>query len=205
VVCGGAKATVHTPVSPGAKATPSKAAPASPGRATLSVVINLNDLVHVGSIGEGAFGEVKLVTHAGSRYALKQSIGKEASDQQVQQMLREQLMLRSLTHPSVVRMFETVGDASHGLCLLLEYGGKGSLFDLIARENGLDEETVRRFGLQLLGALEYLHGKSICHRDIKPQNVVIDGCGTAKLIDFAFAKELPFTSEVYLLSVRVTP
>ena len=49
------------------------------------MVINLNDLVHVGSIGEGAFGEVKLVTHAGSRYALKQSIGKEASEHDSQE------------------------------------------------------------------------------------------------------------------------
>ena len=49
---------------------------------------------------------------------------------------------------------------------------------------------VKLYSYQLLRSIAYIHAKGICHRDIKPQNILLDPSGKAKLCDFGFARNL---------------
>ena len=67
---------------------------------------------------------------------------------------------------------------------------------------GLDFGQVQNLTIDLICALHYLHSKRILHRDLKPQNVLLDqNCGSAKLADFGFARNLGLNTQV-LTSIK---
>lgn len=72
----------------------------------------------------------------------------------------------------------------------MEYAAKGSFIKLIKSLKGLPEDMARVYFLQLLDALDYLHNTcKICHRDIKLDNILLNGEFDLKLSDFGFARE----------------
>ena len=68
----------------------------------------------------------------------------------------------------------------------------------------LPEPRVQQIAVDLISALHYLHSHRILHRDVKPQNVLIDANGVAKLCDFGFARNLTINTFV-LTSIKGTP
>ncbi|ETW75543.1 hypothetical protein HETIRDRAFT_331300, partial [Heterobasidion irregulare TC 32-1] len=68
--------------------------------------------------------------------------------------------------------------------MLLEFAAGGDLFDKIAPDIGLDEDTTHFFFLQLLEGLSFIHGEGVCHRDLKPENILLDITGKLKISDF---------------------
>lgn len=95
----------------------------------------------------------------------------------------------TLDHPNIVR-YISKGNDEDGIYILTEYIDGYTLNEF--RENNLhyfeDKENVKRFLLQLLSALEYLHNRQIVHLDIKPENIIITSNGNnAKLIDLGLS------------------
>jgi mitogen-activated protein kinase kinase kinase len=70
----------------------------------------------------------------------------------------------------------------------MEYCSAGSLANLLENGRIEDEEIIQLYAFELLTGLEYLHSKRIIHRDIKPDNTLLDHNGTIKLVDFGAAK-----------------
>lgn len=67
----------------------------------------------------------------------------------------------------------------------------GELFDYVALENGaFSEKICRHYFKQLLMGVHYLHSNGICHRDMKPENILLDEEYNCKIIDFGFATDL---------------
>lgn len=101
-------------------------------------------------------------------------------------------------HPFVVRLFAAFQDPLR-LHLLLEFLQGGELYSLIhtPTSHGLPEGTAIFFAAAVCLALQSLHDKHVVHRDIRPENVVIDAMGYPKLIDFGFAKVV--TRKTYTL------
>ncbi len=102
--------------------------------------------------------------------------------------LREAKTLHSLRHPAIVRYLDHGVDARVGPFLVMEWLD-GEPLDLVLRERGLRPEDALVVARRIVGALAYLHGKGVVHRDVKPSNVILPGgrAEEATLVDFGIA------------------
>jgi serine/threonine protein kinase len=142
-------------------------------------------------IGEGHFAKVYTVSAA--RYDSNLFCVKiisldtpEAPRSRVTFQCELNTLLR-LAHPNIVNAYAHWSSEHFGY-LVLEYCEGGSLSDLIKRQGPLDITTFRAFARQILMAVSYLHSVNFCHRDIKPDNILIDRYGRPRLADFGFAR-----------------
>jgi serine/threonine protein kinase len=70
----------------------------------------------------------------------------------------------------------------------MEYCPGGELFTLLKNNRSMGEDKARVIFIQVLIAIKYLHQRNIVFRDIKPENILIDAFGNAKVTDFGLAK-----------------
>ena len=88
---------------------------------------------------------------------------------------REAAIMAKLNHPNIVSLHEVVSVGDF-YCLVLDFYPGGNLCDMIGSQEGfkLQEEIARLLFRQILAGLGYLHSKSIIHRDIKLENILLD-------------------------------
>jgi serine/threonine-protein kinase len=96
-------------------------------------------------------------------------------------------LARKISHRNVVRTYD-LGEASGGYYLTMEYVEGTSLKQLIAARGKLPTAVTLTVGKQLCRALEVAHEQGVIHRDIKPQNMVVDPSGVLKVMDFGIAR-----------------
>ncbi|XP_066147968.1 aurora kinase B-like [Euwallacea fornicatus] len=142
-------------------------------------------------LGEGKFGKVYLAKEKKTDFlvALKTLIKKELVKNKVErQVLREIEIQSNLKHPNILQLLTWFHD-SHRIYLVLEYGGKGELYNhLKAAPNGrFDEETAAKYVYQVADGLEYCHQNNVIHRDIKPENLILTITGDVKVADFGWS------------------
>lgn len=104
-------------------------------------------------------------------------------------LLGEVEILKKMTHPGCIgieEMFET----NTKLYLVLELVTGGELFDRIVEEQYFEEHRARRYLVQMLQAIKYLHDQNIAHRDLKPENILLKSKDddTIKISDFGLAR-----------------
>jgi len=143
------------------------------------------DQFDIKKIGNGTSATIYLVETDRNSYALKTSCDDESDG-----LSTEIELLKQLTHPGIIGFFGQVSSIDGDVMLVLDYAKGGDLFSLIAAETEAEKFNVRQMLMQILSAVEYLHGFGIIHRDLKPENIVIfedptTGKNTIKLIDFA--------------------
>ncbi|XP_075044068.1 protein kinase C theta type-like isoform X2 [Mixophyes fleayi] len=73
------------------------------------------------------------------------------------------------------------------LCFVMEYACGGDLEQLLDRRGRLDISTATFYAAELVSGLQHLHLKGFIHRDVKPENILIDGGGHIKIADFGLA------------------
>jgi len=103
-------------------------------------------------------------------------------------VLREVSAMRRLRHPNVLRLHEVLATRSK-VYLVMELAPGGDLLSRLAAlpARRLPEPAARRVFLQLVSALIYSHARGVFHRDVKPQNVLLDADGNLKVSDFGLA------------------
>lgn len=141
-------------------------------------------------LGTGGFGRVELVRFQERLFALKR-IRKDwvVRTQQQEHVRTERRVLATSHSPFVVGFFGTFRDGQY-VYLLLEFCQGGELWTKL-REVRCFEEPLAVFCCAcVVEGLEYLHGRGIVYRDLKPENLMLDHRGYVKLVDFGFAKEL---------------
>jgi eukaryotic-like serine/threonine-protein kinase len=106
----------------------------------------------------------------------------------VTRFAREIVTLAQLNHPHILPLYDSGQDGDGGLYFVMPYVSGGSLRNWIDREKRLSVEHVQRLAQQLASALAFAHERGVIHRDIKPQNVLIQDAGErALLADFGIA------------------
>jgi serine/threonine protein kinase len=99
---------------------------------------------------------------------------------------REARAMAALDHPNVVRVFD-FGDRKGTYYLLMEHV-EGTSLRAVIREGGLDPRIALSVVRQICDALEYAHGRGVVHRDVKPENVLLEASGRVRIADFGLAK-----------------
>ncbi|KAL2134233.1 hypothetical protein VTI74DRAFT_738 [Chaetomium olivicolor] len=106
------------------------------------------------------------------------------------------------SHPNIVNLIDSFETDAH-IYLVLEFCARGDLYEAIRAGHGpLETEHVRRFMLELVDAVDYIHSKGIYHRDIKPENIFLTQSGSMKLGDFGLATTEDWTYETTVGSDR---
>jgi HAMP domain-containing protein len=109
-------------------------------------------------------------------------------DQNMLERFKQEIRLaRRITHRNVVRTHD-LGEVDGTYFITMEYVEGTSLEKLIAKRGRLPVDVTLTIGKQLCRALEVAHEAGVIHRDIKPQNMVVDGSGFLKVMDFGIAR-----------------
>ncbi|KAF8064901.1 other/ULK/ULK protein kinase [Lyophyllum atratum] len=214
------------PSSPQYKRGSSSSAAATPKRAEDE---EIRPYVIVGDIGKGSFATVYKGYHEETRLqvAIKTVKRDNLTAKLFDNLQSEIQILKSLSHRHITRLIDIVRAERH-IYLIMEYCGGGDLTNYIKkrgrvesleyvpttgaapqyyphpRTGGLDEIVVRSFLRQLARALKFLRHRNLIHRDIKPQNLLLNapspeelarghplGVPILKVADFGFARSLP--------------
>lgn len=117
--------------------------------------------------------------------------------------MREALSATSLTHPNIVDIFD-VGEDGDIHYLVMEYIDGQTLKEFIVSNGPLSPEEALPIMQQLVSAISNAHENGIVHRDVKPQNILMDHDGNVKITDFGIAMALSATAHTKTNSVLGT-
>lgn len=143
-------------------------------------------------LGRGAFGKVNLAMHKLVRklVALK-SLNKEALTDEVQKakLMKEVNLLLKLRQNNVVKIYETIETQKH-IIIVMELCAGGDLLNYVRKRRRLKEPFAQKIFRQIIDGLSYIHSKNIAHRDIKLDNILLDGKGNVKIADFGVSRQI---------------
>ncbi|KAF2200106.1 Pkinase-domain-containing protein [Delitschia confertaspora ATCC 74209] len=171
----------------------------------------INDFVVLEDMGQGAYGQVKLCRYKKNshkkvviKYVTKRRIlvdtwtrDRRLGTVPLEIHVLDYLRRDGLKHPNIVEMYDFFEDDINYYIEMVPHGLPGmDLFDYIELRVNMDEAECQKIFVQVAEAIHHLHTKAkVVHRDIKDENVILDGEGNIKLIDFgsaAYIKNGPF-------------
>jgi serine/threonine-protein kinase len=145
-------------------------------------------------LGEGAFGVVYKAeqTALGRIVAVKVlPVGRGKDPRDVARFIRGAKVEALLSHRNIVQVFDFV--RARDVHVVMEYIEGEDLRRRTGRAGKLSIAEAAGFGAQILDGLQHAYERKVVHRDVKPENVIIDKEGTAKLTDFGLAKSFADT------------
>jgi protein-serine/threonine kinase len=171
----------------------------------------INDFVVLEDMGQGAYGQVKLCRYKKNsskkvviKYVTKRRIlvdtwtrDRKLGTVPLEIHVLDYLRRDGFKHPNIVEMSDFFEDEINYYIEMVPHGLPGmDLFDYIELRVNMEEKECRKIFVQVAEAIYHLHVKAkVVHRDIKDENVILDGEGNIKLIDFgsaAYIKSGPF-------------
>lgn len=154
------------------------------------------------TLGKGGYSWVKrgVDTETGATVALK-FMARATDEWAVEQADQVRTEIKSLTeirHPNVMKLYAYNLSAKYPtadgkdviktILLVLEYCPGGEIFDILYYADTIDKQSARTYLRQMINGLDACHQKGIAHRDIKPQNLLLDGDFQLKITDFGLSK-----------------
>lgn len=147
------------------------------------------------TIGEGGMANVYLAndTILDRKVAIKVLRGDLSNDEKfIRRFKREALSVSNLSHPNIVEVYD-VGEEDGNYYIVMEYIEGKTLKQLLQKRGALTLNEVIDIMAQLTDGLAHAHEAYIIHRDIKPQNIMIEDNGLVKITDFGIAMALNST------------
>uniref|UniRef100_A0ACD5TJH3 Uncharacterized protein n=1 Tax=Avena sativa TaxID=4498 RepID=A0ACD5TJH3_AVESA len=169
--------------------------------------MSVDDFDLLTMIGKGAFGEVRVCREktSGNVYAMKKLRKSEMLRRgQVEHVRAERNLLAEVDHHCIVKLYCSFQD-SEFLYLIMEYLPGGDMMTLLMRKDTLTEEEARFYVGETVLAIEAIHKHNYIHRDIKPDNLLLDRHGHLRLSDFGLCKPLDYAAFPDLNEKDVTP
>ncbi|KAG5654371.1 hypothetical protein H0H81_003829 [Sphagnurus paluster] len=142
-------------------------------------------------IGRGQFGSVyrALNLNTGQMVAVKRIRLEGLKEDEVTTLMREVDLVKSLSHPSIVK-YEGMARDADTLSIVLEYAENGSLGQTLKSFGKLNERLVASYVIKILEGLHYLHQCEVVHCDLKAANILTTKNGNVKLSDFGVSLNL---------------
>lgn len=153
--------------------------------------VNIFDYESIAIIGRGAFGEVRVVRHktSGEIFALKKMNKSEMlKKNQTNHVRAERNILALAKNEWIIDLKVSFQDEKY-LYLAMEYLAGGDLMTMLIKRDILPEAEARFYIAETILAVESVHKLNYIHRDLKPDNILIDNKGHIKLSDFGLCKQ----------------
>lgn len=146
-------------------------------------------------LGAGGMGRVYLAydRELDRRVALKMILPSLAADAEIMRRFKQELLLASRISQKNILRIHDLGEAAGVKFISMAYIEGEDLHRRLQREPTLPPEEVVRLGTQILAALAAAHEQGVVHRDLKPQNLLLDQQGTVYVTDFGLAKSAAAT------------
>ncbi|KAF7804621.1 casein kinase 1-like protein 6 [Senna tora] len=154
--------------------------------------MGVDDFELLTMIGKGAFGEVRVCREktTGHVYAMKKLKKSEMLRRgQVEHVRAERNLLAEVDSNCIVKLYCSFQDDEY-LYLIMEYLPGGDMMTLLMRKDTLTEDEARFYVGETVLAIESIHKHNYIHRDIKPDNLLLDKYGHLRLSDFGLCKPL---------------
>ena len=151
------------------------------------------DFKYIETIDHGAFGTVIHVIEISTNRDMAIKVIKKThlSLTQIEKVKEEISILKKLNHENIVKFFGFF-ETNNQLLIKMEYVKYGTLSKWMKNHKTITENEASIILKQILSAVAYLHGKQICHRDIKPQNIMLsqeNDLNGIKIIDFGLSAQ----------------
>ncbi|XP_070562359.1 serine/threonine-protein kinase 38-like [Ptychodera flava] len=154
--------------------------------------LGVDDFESLKVIGRGAFGEVRLVQKKDTGHIYAMKILRKADmheREQVAHVRAERDILVEADNPWVVKMYYSFQDPQN-LYLIMEFLPGGDMMTLLMKKDTLSEEATQFYVAETIVAINSIHKLGFIHRDIKPDNLLLDSKGHIKLSDFGLCTGL---------------
>ncbi|KAL4285300.1 hypothetical protein GQ457_16G029400 [Hibiscus cannabinus] len=142
-------------------------------------------------LGHGSFAKVheaSLIDDSSSVVAIKIIDKTKTVDAAMEPRIISEVsaMRRLQQHPNILKIHEVMATRTK-IYLVMEFASGGELFGKLLRRGKLTETTARKYFTQLVSALHFCHQNGVAHRDLKPQNLLLDQNGILKVSDFGLS------------------
>ena len=175
---------------------------------------SLDGLELLQPLGRGTFGSVFLCKQSAhsDRYMALKCLDKKALVEAGQHhyVRREIIALENFQHPFLASYYGVLL-SPRKIYLVLEFIPGGELWSYLydhlqekdrGRFGGLELEQATHYAATVILALEHIHGLGYSYRDLKPENLLITSEGYLKIVDFGFAKQIPFINKTGTVQFR---
>ena len=125
-----------------------------------------------------------------------------ADEEFIRRFNNEARAASQMSHPNIIGMYD-VGQDGDSRYIVMEYVKGRTLKEVIRQSGRLKPQRAVQMTLRILAAVDHAHKSHIVHRDIKPQNILVDGEGTVKVADFGIARAMNSTTQTYTDSNNV--